>query len=258
MHIYGYDTKPLRTVTPISCGSTGDTGTTSRIVSSMNYNLDVYYQINQTHTDTPRVVTVLCQLGYLEASTGNTIVETLFIGNRQFYPTLDIEYGENFAGSVDIPSDLAALAISNMPDPLFTPAVQLVFYKEDGVCFWQNLGAGFECRDDSVNNPPAGSVSLANSIIPCGFPINTINPNTGPVVGGQSVTISLASFLPLPSDYSVTVTFGGNPATNIVIVPNSPSFTCDTPPNDNPGTVNVVVQCSNGTGFPYNTSYTYV
>ena len=90
MHIYGYDTKPLLTQSTVNCGTTGSTSTTSRVVNSMNYNLDVYYKINETHTDTPRVVTVLCQLGYKEAITGNTVVETLFIGNRQFYPTLDL------------------------------------------------------------------------------------------------------------------------------------------------------------------------
>jgi hypothetical protein len=69
----------------------------------------------------------------------------------------------------------------------------------------------------------------------CAAPtVSSVTPNTGPTAGGTLVTISGTNFFN-PS----TVTFGGQPATNVVVV-NSTTITATTPSNG-AGPVDVVV-----------------
>ena len=54
--------------------------------------------------------------------------------------------------------------------------------------------------------------------------ITSVTPNTGPVIGGTSITIAGTGF-----DPAATVTIGGNAATNVV-VNSATQITCTTPP----------------------------
>jgi hypothetical protein len=167
--------------TGILCGVTGATGTTDTIMSNITFNLDVNYQLEVAESVDARVVSVLVQLAYIDPAGGtggctggsgeNIIVETVFIGNRQFYPTLDVEYGENYAGVVQIPTAVVAAAIAAMPDPCDTGCVQLVVYKEQGVCIWTATDSGFECRGGggaTTNNAPTGAQVVARPGCPNG------------------------------------------------------------------------------------------
>ena len=85
----------------------------------------------------------------------------------------------------------------------------------------------------------------------CPFPtVTSVSPNTGSTAGGTSVTITGTNFAP-----TVTVTFGGVAATNVVVV-SATTITARTPPGA-AGPVDVVVTnvgCASGTlpgGFTY-------
>jgi hypothetical protein len=162
MSIYGYITRPLLTVR--QCGFTGGTGPTAprkntEVVQRMSYNLEVDYDVTVAKSTQARVCTVLCQLAYMDPNdktgftgptgpcsgpTGNcglpicspVFVEEIVIGNKQFYPTLDVLYGEMFSGDVYIDSSLAELAATAMPDPNNSAAIQLVFFVEEGLSIW--------------------------------------------------------------------------------------------------------------------------
>jgi hypothetical protein len=170
LEIYGTKTIPVfrRVAAPCEavgstgpfCGVTGPTGTTNRMIANIDYNLDIVYLLEEADSIDARVVSVLVQVGYIEpagptGSTGsvggctgsseNVIIETVFIGNKQYYPTLDITYGENYSASITIPSSIVLAAIAAMPDPCNTGAIQLVVYKEEGISIWVT---GSESRDD--------------------------------------------------------------------------------------------------------------
>ena len=71
----------------------------------------------------------------------------------------------------------------------------------------------------------------------------SVTPNTGPSIGGTSVTINGNGFFP-----GATVTFGTNAATNVVVT-NTTQITATTPPGET-GSVNVIVTNPNGqSGF---------
>jgi hypothetical protein len=196
IEIYGYQTLPI--FTQSTCGGTGVTGTTgttggtvfNSFVKNMDFNLDVYYQLAVAESTEARLVSVLCQVGYIDPlgptgcgfvcdSDENVVLHTVYIGNKQFYPTLDVEYGENYAVSIPVPSVVIDAAVKAMPDPNNTGAVQLVFYKEPGICIWSPIGdCNFECREggegkDSKPNPP---VIVETQSIPVGACDGVINP----------------------------------------------------------------------------------
>jgi len=188
LEIYGTKTIPL--FTQFRCivpnGPTGPTGATGTVGETLNivptnvtFNLDVDYQIEIAESIDPRVVSVLVQIGWIgptggtgptggcTGTTENVIIETVYIGNKQIVPTLDIEYGENFASSVLIPSDVMAIAMAAMPDPSNTGAIQVVVFKEKGVCIWSATDDGFECRQNEIllnNNSVAVS---GQAVTPC-------------------------------------------------------------------------------------------
>ena len=192
MEIYGYITKPLLSVR--QCGFTGGTGGTAprqntEIIQRMTYNLEVDYDVTVAQSTQARVCTVLCQLAYMDPNdntgiTGATgpcsgptgscgfptcspvFVEEIVIGNKQFYPTLDVLYGEMFSGDVFVDSDLAEIAATAMPDPNNSAAVQLVFFVEEGLTIWteeSNRGGG----DATATSAPGNVGTVPRPAGPC-------------------------------------------------------------------------------------------
>lgn len=133
----------------------------TQLTTAVNFNLQVDYLLEEAEAVDARVVSVLVQLGYIDPESPpddpQVVITEVFIANKQFYPTLDIEYGENFANTINLPSNLLATAAFAMPDPNNTAAIQMVIYKEKGLCIWKAVGDGFECRDggSSTDNPEA-------------------------------------------------------------------------------------------------------
>ncbi|MDG4828697.1 IPT/TIG domain-containing protein [Solwaraspora sp. WMMD1047] len=79
---------------------------------------------------------------------------------------------------------------------------------------------------------------------------DTIAPDAGPQAGGQTVTITGTGFVP----GATTVTFDGEPATDVVVDPAGTSLTAVTPPGA-VGPASVVVTTPGGTAAPLD--YTY-
>jgi hypothetical protein len=82
--------------------------------------------------------------------------------------------------------------------------------------------------------------------------ITTINPNVGLMSGGTPITITGQYFT---NSVDTTVTIGGNAATNVLVL-NSTTLTCNTPPHPIADKVDVGVKNSNGgatkvNGFTY-------
>lgn len=172
MNVYGALTKPI--FERMSCGDQcgcDKVNYLNNFTSAMNFNLQAYYNLEETQAVDARVVSVLIQVGYIDPESPpndpQVIITEVFVANKQFYPTLDTEYGENFANKISIPSDLVASAAFAMPDPNNTAAVQMVVYKEQGICIWKASGDGFECRGGGGNTQNASASSDVQSQIPC-------------------------------------------------------------------------------------------
>lgn len=80
--------------------------------------------------------------------------------------------------------------------------------------------------------------------------LDIINPNTGTTAGGTAVTLTGSQFLA-----GATVSFGGAVATNVVVV-NSTTITCTTPPHAS-GAVDVVLD-TNGQTATLLSGFTYI
>lgn len=78
-----------------------------------------------------------------------------------------------------------------------------------------------------------------------------IHPRSGPLSGGQTVTITGARFVP----GGTSVMFYGVPATDVVVDPSGSSLTAVTPPGRGQGSVQVAVTTAKGTTFPLNYAY---
>ena len=103
----------------------------------------------------------------------------------------------------------------------------------------------------TVTNPGSQSGSLNNAFTYIVLPtISGVSPNTGSTSGGTSVTISGSNFAA-----GASVTFGANPATNVVVV-SSTSITATTPAAS-PGAVTVAVTVNGQSGSLAN-GFTYV
>jgi len=81
--------------------------------------------------------------------------------------------------------------------------------------------------------------------------VSTVSPNAGPVGGGQPVTIAGRNFQP-----GAAVSFGPNPATNVVVV-SSIQITATTPAGNALGPVNVTVSQPDGSAVTATGAYTY-
>ena len=88
----------------------------------------------------------------------------------------------------------------------------------------------------------AGSVTGTNAFTYTGDPtVGTVSPNTGTAAGSTAVTLTGTNYVA-----GATVTFGGTPATSVVVV-SATSITCSTPAHA-AGAVDVVVTTTYGTG----------
>jgi hypothetical protein len=81
--------------------------------------------------------------------------------------------------------------------------------------------------------------------------VTNVSPNNGPTTGGTAVTITGTNFAA-----GATVTFGGNSATNVVVV-NSTTITAKTP-SGSPGAVTVTVTNSGGQSGSRANGFTYI
>jgi hypothetical protein len=96
-----------------------------------------------------------------------------------------------------------------------------------------------------------GDSSRKDSLTPGPAPeITKIEPNQGPATGGTNVTITGKGFV-----LGAVVTFGGNPATNVIVVSET-SITADTPAGQ--GTVDVIVTNADGQKVTAKAAYTYL
>jgi hypothetical protein len=84
--------------------------------------------------------------------------------------------------------------------------------------------------------------------------VDTIDPKTGPFIGGSSVTIRGVRFLP-PAPATSTVTIGGKECTNVAVVDDA-TITCVTPAGTPGMSVDVVVSNPIGVGRLVN-GFTY-
>lgn len=160
-------------------GSTGSAQTHNDFLNTaVNFNLQVAYLLEEAKSIDARLVSVLVQIGFVDPDgpvgcTGdspNVAIEEVFIANKQFYPTLDVTYGENFANTIDIPFSMLTAAYSKSPVNS-QGAIQMVIYKEEGLCIWNQQGEGFECLADAEaapTNPPAGKQQQAAPTCPVG------------------------------------------------------------------------------------------
>ena len=158
------------------CGSTGATGAfLDKLNTAVNFNLQVDYLLEVANSIDARLTSVLVQMAYVDplgptgdCSSGgeNIIIEEIFIANKQFYPTLDTLYGENFANTISIPTALLIAAYDNSPNPNNQGAIQMVVYKEEGICIWTPHSDGsFDCLQDEISNPSSGVQE--QTVTPC-------------------------------------------------------------------------------------------
>lgn len=152
LEIYGILTLPI--YNNVRCGMTGASGEVTKVNTAVDFNLQITYLLEVTHSIEARNLSVLIQVGYLD-STGNVIIEEVFISNKQLYPTLDTIYGENFANIIQIPTRLLSEAVRNSPNENRQGAIQMVIYKEQGLCIWTPAPTGFQCLQETTTNAPA-------------------------------------------------------------------------------------------------------
>jgi hypothetical protein len=93
--------------------------------------------------------------------------------------------------------------------------------------------------DVTVTNPDMQSDTLVDGFTYLADPdpppvVTGLSPTSGPETGGTAITITGENFQP-----GATVTIGGNPCANVVVV-NATTITCETPPGT-PGPVDVTV-----------------
>ena len=154
---FGAITTPIYNRNFCISGATGDGKSQffDNINTSIGFNLQCTYLLEVAKSINPRVVSVLVQIGFYDARTSSIIIDEIFIANRQFGPTLDTLYGENYANNISIPSNILSEAYVNSQDPVKQGAIQMVVFEEEGICIWSPKGNGFECRGQdtkSVNN----------------------------------------------------------------------------------------------------------
>jgi hypothetical protein len=158
LEVFGAMTLPI--YQSVDCGPTGSTGPDCSCIgltgaigsnfttfnTSVTFNLQCTYLLEVAKSIDARVVSVLVQVGSYDSVTDSVVIDVVFIANRQLYPTLDITYGENFANTISIPTDIISSASVRITDSNKQGAIQLVIYKEKGICIWNPVGDGFECR----------------------------------------------------------------------------------------------------------------
>src|SRR5581483_3495292 len=132
------------------CSSKGASGNTGSVlqntVGNMAHSLQVLYDLIALQSREPRLVTVMAQIAYIDQNTTcndcigctgtsgeNIFVKQLFLGSKQFLPSVNTISGEVFNGNIQISSQDIYNALAAMPNYLDSAAVQLVVYIEDGL-----------------------------------------------------------------------------------------------------------------------------
>jgi hypothetical protein len=108
----------------------------------------------------------------------------------------------------------------------------------------------------TASSPPVAGDQFTFEAVPT-ITTNGIVPDSGPVVGGTKVTITGTGFV--PADSTTSVSFGGAPATSVMVV-NSTSITAVSPPSPiaSPGGGIVQVTVTDLGGTSGNQPFTYV
>jgi hypothetical protein len=107
--------------------------------------------------------------------------------------------------------------------------------------------------DVQVVNPVAGTnCTLLGGYTYVGCTVTSVTPNTGPRVGGNTVTVAGSGF----DTVGAFVFFGDSFATNVT-VNSATDITCDVPPSCSSGTVDVEVVNNNGQRCLLTNAYTY-
>lgn len=180
-------------------GTEGQAVFQQQLLSSVSYNLDV---INDAPTLGTRVVAVLAQAGYFDAS-GDLQIDQIDFANRQFGPTLDTLYGEKFAANILLPSDYINGILAQNPLNQ-TAAVQIVIYVEQGVGI-QVLPL-LETMQPAANGQPILAADMID-------PLVGMSALPGAVLAGSSVsgansqyfvTGGTQTLISAPGDYAVT------------------------------------------------------
>jgi hypothetical protein len=160
---------------------------------------------------------------------------TVVITGNGFTGALAVDFGPAHpAASFTVNSDTQITAVSPPSSPPNTPGPV-------DVTVTTALGTSPDVLADQFTYELGPTIS-ANGIV----------PNEGPTAGGTAVTITGTNFV--PGDATTSVSFGGNSATDVVVV--SPTeITADSPPGA-AGPVNVTVSDAGGTSGPV--TFTYI
>ena len=126
------------TITPCVTGATGNSYRS--VNTAATFNLQCTYLLEKANSIDARVVSVLVQIGAYDPLTNSVLIEEIFIANKQFYPTLDTLYGENFANTISIPTSILNYALARSKNPNKQGAIQIVVYEEEGICIWDPVG----------------------------------------------------------------------------------------------------------------------
>jgi hypothetical protein len=172
LEIYGAVTLPLyyiidngvrAKIPDCSCiGITGPVKVTGRAAmnDTMSFNLSCSYYLEGADSIDARTVTVLVRVGY-KGPTG-IVFETVAVYNKQFYPTIDVEYGENFKGAgITVPANILSRALTASSDPLKQGLIQMVIYKEQGILIRDSKGNQRGARAAGTTNDSSTTVLAA-------------------------------------------------------------------------------------------------
>ena len=116
----------------------------------------------------------------------------------------------------------------------------------------QAPGSRVDVRVTNANG--AGLLADGFAFDPPAPTLTSVSPATGPASGGTNVTLTGTGFQAFSAGTN-SVTFGGNPATAVVVV-DAATITCQTPPGTTGASVDVAVSNANGSatlpaGFAY-------
>ena len=221
MSILGYITKPI--LTRKTCGVTGGTGANAfseriELISTVGYNLEVEYDVQKIQSIQPRVVSVLCQLAFIDpentsneppptgtcsiaqgdcgySNCGPVFLEEIVFGNKQFTPTLDELYGEMFTGIITLDSDLIEKAAIAMPNVQNSAAIQLVFFIEDGLTIWNSTNNRGGAPDSSKKDAPGSIGSKPAPQLPGAIP-SQVQCSQIVAPFGRRNTVSVGKLIP--------------------------------------------------------------
>jgi hypothetical protein len=179
----------------------------------------------------------------LSPATGSTLGGTsITITGTNFNGTPQVTVGGVAASQVTVVNSTTITAVT----PAGSGAVPVLVTTSFGTSVANPPGSTYTYAAPVVPPPPAPVVSQV-----CSGPGGAVCPGSGTKLGQTPVTITGTNFTG-----ATAVTFGGKPATAVVVV-NATTITALTPAN-NPGTVDVTVTTPGGTSAPLPNAYTYL